>query len=219
MSVVAFNKATGAVIWKNGNDEPGYSSTMAFDAGGERCLTVFSKEHFVTRRMKDGSELARVPWKTSYGVNAATPIIADNKIFISSGYGFGCALLEVTSGPLKELWRHKNMKNHVNSCVLWNGHLYGFDERKLRCLDWSTGQSKWDDERYGKGALIIADGTMIIWSDKGKLALAEATPNGLKELASAQILQGKDAWAHPVLANGRIYVRNLDRVACLDVKK
>jgi outer membrane protein assembly factor BamB len=218
-SVVAFNKATGDVVWKNGDDGAGYSSLVPFDLEGERCLAVFSAENFVCRKMKDGAELWRTPWKTSYGVNAATPIIQGNKLFLSSGYNFGCALFEMTKSEAKELWRNKSMRNHVNSCVLVDGYIYGFDENTLNCLDFKTGEVKWGEGKFGKASLEVADGKFIIWSQKGKLATAEISPVGFKQISSAQILEGKDTWASPVLANGRIYVRNLDHIACVDVKK
>jgi outer membrane protein assembly factor BamB len=216
--VVAFDKKTGEVAWKNGSDPAGYSSLVPFDVKGERLLTVFPAANFVVAKMKDGAEVGRVPWKTSYGVNAATPIIVGSQIFISSGYGYGCALLEVDGSGLKELWRNKNMRNHVNSCVLWQDCLYGFDESELKCLDFKTGDVKWAEKGFGKGSLMLADGKLIIYSQSGKLATAEPSPDGFKQISSAQILTGKDTWAVPVLANGRIYCRSLDKVACLDMK-
>lgn len=216
-AVVALDKKTGEVVWKNGKDGAGYSSIVPFDVNGERLFAVFPSDFFVVRRMKDGSEVGRIPWKTSYGVNAATPIISGNQIFISSGYGFGCALLEVGNG-LKEVWRNKNMCNHANSCVLWQGSLYGFDENDLKCIDFKTGTVKWSEKRFGKGSLTLADGKLIVYGQKGLLATVEASPDGYKEISSIQILKGKDTWAVPVLANGRIYCRNLDTMVCLDVK-
>lgn len=217
-AVVAFDKKTGAVVWKNGNDSPAYSSLVPFDVAGQRYLAHFPKDAFVLRRMKDGSEVARVPWKTSYGVNAATPIIAGNQIFISSGYNYGCALLELSSANLKEVWRNKNMRNHVNSCVLWQGHLYGFDESELKCLDFKTAEVKWSDKSFGKGSLMIAGGTLIIYSDRGKVATAAPSPERFETLATVQALSGRDTWAVPVLANGRLYCRSLDQVVCFDVR-
>jgi outer membrane protein assembly factor BamB len=217
-SVVALDKKTGKAIWKNGNDIAGYASMVAFDLEGERCFTHFAADHFVVRRMKDGSELWRHPWKTSYGVNAATPIVQGDTVFISSGYSFGCARLKMTKAGVTEMWRNKNMRNHVNSCVLLGDHLYGFDESELKCLDWNTGEVKWAARGYGKGSLMAADGKLILFSQNGKLGIAEADPTAFKELSSVQVLQGKDTWAHPVLANGRIYVRNVDTLVALDVK-
>ena len=218
-SVVAFNKLTGKVIWQAGTDSAGYGSLIAFDLGGERCFLQFSADHLICRRMKDGSELWRFPWKTSYGVNASTPIIQGDAIFLSTGYGFGCARLKASSTGVQEVWRNKNMRNHANSCVLVDGFLYGYDESELKCLDWQTGEVKWGTKAYGKGSLITADGKLILYGQSGKLGLAEATPAAFKELCSFQALTGKDTWASPVLANGRLYVRSLDKMLALDVRK
>jgi len=217
-SVVAFDKLTSAVVWKNGSDRAGYSSLIAFDNGGERCFAQFSTDHIIGRRMKDGSELWRLPWKTDYGVNAATPIIEGDQMFLSSGYGFGCALLRIAPTGATEIWRNKNMRNHVNSCVLVDGYLYGYDEGNLKCLDWKTGNVKWATKEYGKGSLIAADGKLILYSQSGKLGLAEVSPDAFKPIASFQALGGKNTWASPALANSRIYVRNLDTLAAFDVK-
>jgi outer membrane protein assembly factor BamB len=238
-SVVALNKLTGEVIWQAGGEGAGYGSLIAFDLGGERCFLQFSRDQLICRRMKNGTDMWRLPWPTSYGVNASTPIIQGEDVFISTGYGFGCARLKMSPTgvtgvwPDKELqgvpanrmkeWANKNMKNHVNSCVLVDGYLYGFDDSELKCLDWKTGEVKWGARGYGKGALTFADGKLILYSQNGKLGLAEASPEAFKELASFQALTtppgGKESWASPVLANGRIYVRNHDKMVALDVKK
>ena len=111
-----------------------------------------------------------------------------------------------------EIYSNRNMRNQCNSSVLWKGHVYGFDGQvggsgSLACLDLETGQVKWAQRGLGTGSLMLADGKLIVLGEKGKLAIVEATPNGYKELASAQILEGK-CWTVPVLANGRVYARN-----------
>lgn len=217
-SVIAFDKTNGDVIWKNGNDKAGYSSIIAFDNGGERRFAQLSADHIIVRRMKDGAEVWRLPWRTSYGVNAATPIIEGDQMFLSSGYGYGCARLQMSATGATEIWRNKNMRNHVNSGVLVDGHLYGYDESELKCLDWRTGAVKWAVRDYGKGSLMTADGKLILYGQAGELGLAEVSPEAFKPVARFQALTGKDTWASPVLANGRIYVRNLDKVAAFDVK-
>ena len=217
-SVVAFDKQTGVVMWKNGNDMAGYGSLIAFDLGGERCFAQFSKDQIIGRRMKDGSEMWRMPWKTQYGVNSATPIIMGDQMFLSSDYGFGCARLKMSPAAITEVWKNTNMKNHVNSCVLINGYLYGYDDSQLKCLDWKDGAVKWATGDYGKGALTFANGKLILFGQTGKLGIAECSPESFKQISSFQALTGKDTWASPVLANGRIYVRNLDHVAAFDVK-
>jgi outer membrane protein assembly factor BamB len=217
-SLVAFNKTDGKEIWKAGDDGVAYSSIVAFDAKGQRCLAVFCAPAIVGRSAKDGQELWRYPWKTSYDVNAATPIVQDGKVFVSSGYGKGCVLLDIAGGAAKPVWEHKKMRNHVGSCILRDGHLYGFDENQLKCLEWATGNEKWAERTYGKGALTLAGDRFILFSDRGRVATAELTPAGCKEIAGFQVLEGKDTWAVPVLANGLLYCRAGNDLACLDVK-
>jgi outer membrane protein assembly factor BamB len=110
------------------------------------------------------------------------------------------------------------MRNHVNSCVLLDGHLYGYDEGELKCLDWKTGDVKWATKDYGKGSLMYAEGKLILYGQTGKLGVAEVSPEAFKELCSFQALGGKDTWAPPVLANGRIYIRSLEKMVAFDVK-
>ena len=99
-----------------------------------------------------------------------------------------------------------------------NGFLYGYDESELKCLDWKSGEVKWRTGAYGKGSLQCADGKLILYGQKGKLGLAEPKPEAFKELCSFQALTGNDTWANPVLANGIIYVRSLEKMAALDVR-
>jgi outer membrane protein assembly factor BamB len=213
----ALNKKDGKVVWSNGKEVANYSTPVAFDAGGKRAVALFTKDHVAAVRVADGQELWRYPWKTSYDINAADPIVSGNEVFISSGYNHGAALLRITDNKPEKVWENKNMRNHFNSCVLWKDHLYGVDEKELRCIVWKTGEVKWGDPKFGKGSLIIADGKVIGLGEKGGLLIAEATPDAFKPLARAQVLGGK-CWTTPVLANGRIYCRNAaGDVVCVDV--
>ena len=143
--------------------------------------------------------------------------MCSSDLFISSGYGSGCALLQVTAASVTPVWSNKNMRNHMNSCVLWQGHLYGFDDAALTCLDIITGAVKWSSPAYGKGSLMLADATLIVYGERGRLGLVEATPSGFHELAAAQVLGGNSTWAPPVLCSGHIYCRSLADLVCLDV--
>jgi outer membrane protein assembly factor BamB len=169
-------------------------------------LAAFNASGVVFYNLTDGKELWRHGWKTSYDVNAAMPIISGDKVFISSGYNTGGAMLQ-SSKKDALLWQNKNMRNHFNTSVWIDGHLYGFDESELACLDAATGRKVWSQGRLGKGSLIAADGKLIILSERGELVIAEASPNGFKELSRSQILGGK-CWTAPTLAGGRIYARN-----------
>lgn len=226
-AVVALKKQTGEVVWKSGDAPASYSSPLAYELNGQRCVAVFSAVGAAGRLLSDGKPLWSFPWKTSYDINAATPIVEGSKVFVSSGYGVGCALYDVSANPPHELWKNKNMRNHANSCVLWKGYLYGFDESTLKCLDFASGEVKWSEGKYGKGSLMLADAKLLLYSEKGQLGLAPATPEGYKELAFMQALEvradypggaQKQTWAAPVLANGKIYCRSQDDLVCLDAR-
>jgi outer membrane protein assembly factor BamB len=218
-ATIALDKLTGNVVWKNGQDPVGYGTLLLFRQGDRALLASFNGFGLVVREATTGKEVARFPWKTSYEVNAATPIVAGDKLFISSGYGKGCALVQLTPTGLQEVYTNKKMRNHFNNCVLWKGYLYGFDESTLTCLTLATGDVQWKQEGLGKGSLMIADGKLIIQAEKGDLVIATPTPAVYKEIARAKVQKGL-CWTTPVLANGRIYTRNAaGGLVCVDVKQ
>jgi outer membrane protein assembly factor BamB len=216
--VVAFDKEKGNIIWQTEDYGSAYSSPIAFDLEGTRCIAVLPNFGLVVVDAKTGKEICKSPWETKYGVNAATPVVIGDKIFVSSGYDAGCTLVDVAGKKANVLWKNENMRNHFTSSIAWKGYIYGFDESVLTCLDVKTGEPKWNQEDLGKGSLMIADGTLIVLSEKGELVTAEPSPEGFKEISRAQVLGGK-CWTVPVLANGRIYCRNAKGdVVCVDVK-
>ena len=218
--IAAFDIVTGDLVWKTKDYGAAYSSPVAFDLGNRKGLAVFPEIGLVVLDAKDGKEIARHAWETSFGVNAATPIVLGNKIFLSSGYNRGCTLLELGSGRSPNvLWENTNMRNHFNTSVYHEGHFYGFDDNKLACLDETTGGVKWTRDGMGKGSLTLADGKLIILSDKGELVIANAAPSAYEELSRAQILGGK-CWTVPVLSGHRVYARNArGDLVCIDLRK
>ncbi|MHC4098845.1 MAG: outer membrane protein assembly factor BamB family protein, partial [Planctomycetota bacterium] len=217
---IALNKADGSLIWENGKGAAGYSTAVPFNMDGKKCIALFTAREMVALVPKTGKTLWKIPWKTNYDVNAADAIIEGNKIFLSSGYNKGCGVYTFGASDFTEDWKNKNIRNHFNSSVLWKGYIYGVDDDKsVSCLDFKTGEVKWVKKGFGRGSLMLADGKLIILSDKGKLAIAEASPTEYKELATAQVLPKKKCWTVPVLANGRIYARNNPegQLVCLDV--
>jgi outer membrane protein assembly factor BamB len=211
----------GNLVWTTGAKAAGYSSFVPFTMDGRKQLAVFGAKAVAALDPADGTVLWTHPWKTSYDVNSADPIILGNDVFVSSGYGTGAALLHINNGKPNEVWRGKSiMRNQHNNCVLIKGFLYGFDGDKnsdLKCIEFKSGKERWAQKGLGKGALIGADGKLIINSESGELVIAAADPAGFKALARAQIL-GSKCWTAPVLANGRIYLRNeKGDVACVDV--
>ena len=216
--IVALNKFTGETIWKTGDYGAAYSTPLPFTHRGRQLLATFPAYGLVVIDPTSGDEVAKFRWRTKYEVNAATPVIHGDRIFISSGYGTGCALLRLDE-DLNLEWKNKYMRNHMDTCVLIDGHLYGFDDAKLRCLDFNDGESMWT-EGLGKGALSAAAGKLIILSGGGDLIIANASPQGFDKIDQAKVLKSGQFWTAPVLVNGKIYCRSSDgQLVCVDVSK
>ena len=219
---LALRSKNGEVAWASQNDVASYSSPIVVDLAGVRQVIYFSGEAVVGLSPEDGSPYWRYPWKTSYDLNIATPIfVPPNQIFISSGYDHGAALLRIEAGSkgigVTRVWESRRMKNHFGTSVLVGDFLYGFDNAILKCIEARTGKEQWKHRGYGKGALIYADGHLLVMSDSGRLALAKATPEGFSETAGVQVLSGR-SWTAPTLANGRVFVRDMRKIVCLDLR-
>jgi outer membrane protein assembly factor BamB len=222
-SLAAFHKKTGELVWKTGSDPAGYGSPVACTAAGVRQVLFFTGTGLVSVAPDSGKVYWSFPWETSFGCNVATPIVRGDYVFLSSGYGKGCALLKVEAkdgGALgaRAVYETNQMCNHFASSVLYMDHLYGFNESTLTCMEFRTGQVVWTERGFKKGSLLIADGHLIILGENGRLALAEATPAGYREKAAFRPFRTK-CWTVPVLAQGRLYIRDEERLLCLDVKK
>ena len=221
---LAVEKATGKIAWSSGKEGSGYATAVPFKNQNEDCVLLFAAQALVAVQATGGKELWRHPWKTSYNVNAADPIVSGTKVFISSGYNRGCAMLDVSGPKPKVVWESNVLRSHCNAPVLIDGFLYGLDGdvgdgAALKCVDFNTGTTKWSEPKVGAGALMAADGKLIVLTHRGELRIVAATPEGYKPAARAQVLAGK-GWTVPVLANGQILCRNdHGDVVCLDVKE
>lgn len=220
-SLVALDKKSGEIRWTAYTDRPGYSTPLGVEIQGVRQILSFAGSSLVSVAPADGKVLWSVPWKTSYDVNAAMPVfVPPDKVFISSSYDTGGALYAVKKSgdtfDVSEVWKNRTMKNHFNSSIFNGGNIYGFDDATLKCVDAATGQEKWSQRGFQKGSLLLADGHLIIFSEDGLLALAEATTSGYKEKARAQILEGR-TWTMPTLAGKKLYLRNQKEMVALDL--
>jgi outer membrane protein assembly factor BamB len=204
---LALEAATGNIIWKSGGDAAGYATIIPRTVGENVQLLVFGGDALHGVDAASGKELWSHPWKTDHGVNAADPIVFNNQVFLSSGYNFGSGLIDISGTP-KEIWKNKEMRNHFNTCVLLDGHLYGFDEKSLKCLDWATGNVAWKEDSLGKGSLAVCNGALVIVSDKGELVIADAKSDGYKERSRTHVVPDKNVWTSPAIADGKIFVRN-----------
>jgi outer membrane protein assembly factor BamB len=220
-SVVAYNKNTGAPVWKVLNDTQAYVSPMLMELAGRRQIVVVSSSRVVGLVPEDGKVLWSYAWDTNNGINVSQPIVVDqNRFFISSGYGKGAALVEVkgsgNSYTATTIWENGAMKNKFNSSVLHDGYVYGLDEGILTCLDVKSGERQWKNGRYGYGQVLLAGGHLIITSDEGEIALVKATPAGYTEVARFGALKGQ-TWNYPAIAGGRLLVRNSTEMAAYDI--
>ena len=220
-AVVAYDRATGRTVWSTGDSKAGYSSPMLATLAGRRQVILFDGTGLAGYDPQSGKELWRFSWPTYQDINVAQPLVLGNdRVFVSTGYGTGCAMVRVTESAGKwsasALWQNKNMRCKFTSPVAYKGFLYGLDEGILACVDQATGERKWRDGRYGHGQLLLADDLLVILSETGKLVLVEATPAGHHELGSIPALEGK-TWNTPALADRKAFLRNSEEMACYDL--
>ena len=144
-----------------------------------------------------------------------------NRVFVSSDYGTGAALVEIKpDGTAQEVYFTKEMKNHHSSSILIGDYLYGFSSGILTAMKFDTGEVAWRDRSVGKGSLVYADGHLYAFSERGVVGLIEATPTGYKEKGRFKIQQDpRETWTHPVIADGRLYLRDQDTIYAFDVKE
>ena len=216
-SIVAYNRLTGAPVWKALDDEASYTSPMLVTLAGRRQILVVTASRAVGLA-EDGALLWEYPWSNGSRINVAQPIVTGpNRFFISAGYGKGAALVEVTgsgkSFAARTVWENGSMKNRFNSSVLHKGYIYGLDEGILTCIDAATGERKWKGGRYGYGQLLLAGDHLIVITEAGELVLVRAAPDQHTEVARFAALEGK-TWNVPAISNNRLLVRNTTEMAC-----
>ena len=227
-SVVAYNTATGAPIWKALSDTQAYTSPMLVTLGSVRQILVVSALRIVGLTPEDGRLIWEYPWVTDIGISVAQPLVFNerpdgrgaDRVFLSASYGHGAALLEVTRTgdtlAARLLWENQRMKNKFSSSVLHDGYIYGLDESILACLAAATGELMWKGGRYGYGQIMLAGDHVIVLTEDGEVVLVNATPARHEEIAKFSAIDGK-TWNHPMIADGRLLVRNLREMAAFDI--
>ena len=226
---LALNKNDGSVIWQSKNGEASYSSPYPLTRGGRDLAIVSNKRSYVCVDRATGEEMWDIKWLTRYGVNAASPIISGDLLFISSGYGKGGTLLKFpddqASSEPEQVWKSRDFATQMNAGMLIDGYLYGIhgnegqDGSGLKCFHLESGESKWTDTSFAHGAALVADGKLIAISEGGELAIGDVSTEGFKPTLKQKIL-GAKCWTVPTLANGLLYCRN-DKgdVVVLDLRK
>lgn len=223
--IVALDKDTGQEVWRATDHEASYSSPVAATFNGKRRVVFFTREGIVLLDPRTGDVAYSKHWRARLqaSVNAASPVIADDLIFVSACYGTGAIVLRAGTTGVEELWKSDDvMSNHYTTCVHSKGYLYGFDGRqeegaRLRCVELKTGKVRWTDNHPGCGSMILAEGRLIILNEHGQLLLVAATPDAYQEKARAQVLTGP--CRSPIaLANGLLYGRDSQKLVCWKLK-
>lgn len=221
-SVVAYDRRTGRVAWSALNDRAAYVSPMLVTLAGAQQLLILTAERLLGLTPASGAVLWEYPWQTYNDITVAQPVLlGQDRIFISSSYGQGAAVVEVSATDarfsVREVWRNTRMKNKFTSSVLHDGFLYGLDEAILACIDPATGELQWKGGRYGYGQVLLASGHLIVLTEDGDLALVRATPTRHEEVTRFPVLSGK-TWNHPAMADGYLLVRSLAEMAAFDLR-
>ena len=223
--MVALDKMTGKTIWtsKELSDAAGYASPIVADVQGVRTIMTLTSEAGVGVRASDGKLMWRYTQVANRTANITTPVFHDNKVFYSSAYDTGGALLALRAegGEVRaqQVYFTRDMQNHHGGLILLNGYLYGFSNSILTCLEFATGKVMWRHRSVGKGSLAYADGHLYLLSENNVAGLAEATPAGYREKGRFTIEdQGLPSWAHPVVSGGWLYLRNQGILTAYNVR-
>lgn len=219
--IVAFRLDTGAIAHHSGDFDAGYSSPVRFEAAGFPQIVFFAAEEVVSVSPSDGRVLWTRPWKTSWNVHAATPVLLPgDRVLVASGYGVGAAVLHVTSPGGKpradDVWKKGVLRSQMATPLHHDGTIYGFDGSRLAAVDAATGREHWNEKGWGRGTALLVDGYLVVLSEDGRLGVVEATPKGYVETrAPVQVLRGTNVWTVPALANGVLYLRDPNEVVAM----
>ena len=221
-SIVALRKTDGSLIWRTQSDEPGYSSAVLMEAGGVRQAVFFTGERALGVDVNDGRLLWSYNRVANRTANIATPIVRDQRVFLSSDYGTGAALLSIAveGGKVaaREVYFTREMRNHHASSVLVGDHLYGFSSSILTAMHFDSGKVAWRDRSVGKGSLVFADERLYLFSENGVVGLAEASAAGYREHGRFSLRAGNlPTWSHPVVSGGKLFLRDQDTIYAYNV--
>jgi outer membrane protein assembly factor BamB len=225
-SLLAFDAKTGEVAWARGDETMTHATPVAASIHGTRHAIFFVQSGLVAVAPATGEELWRTefPYRTS---TAASPVVSGDIVYCSAGYGVGAAAWRIEKKDTKLvpalLWRAANkLINHWSTPVVKDGHLYGmfsfkeYGKGPLKCVELATGEERWAQEGFGPGNCILVGDTLVVLSDAGEVVLVEAQPKAYRELARADVLDGK-CWSMPAFSDGSLYVRSTREGARLDL--
>jgi outer membrane protein assembly factor BamB len=233
-TLAALDKKTGEVVWrsKEVTDKAGYSSIIAVEVGGIRQYVQQTGQGVIGVAARDGKVLWRQAKPEFRTAIIPTPIFHDNLVYVTDGYGIGCDQFKLTpegEGVKAERTYDKSVLKTVDNkhggVVLVGEHIYGWTDAGNRwvCQDFKTGKVVWESKELGRGSITYADGHLYCYSESdGTAVLIDASPDGWKEHGRFKIPRTKkpgSIWTHPVVANGRLYLRDQNLLYCYDVKE
>jgi outer membrane protein assembly factor BamB len=224
--VVAYDKMTGRLLWKALEGKAGYAAITPLRLDETLKLLVFHGTGLACLDPSDGTVLWQVPWKTSFDANATTPVVAGQTVFLTSGYGAGGQALRISDGKAEPLWRNRAIASHHSDPALIKGFLYGYsgqsDQNRgdFKCVELETGTEKWSTGEIGWGTFVQVDGHLLCQDIKGNLFLVRPEPNAfikVTEMKAALGAVGNPVWTVPTVANGKLYLRYMQRLICYDL--
>ncbi|HEY1858883.1 MAG TPA: PQQ-binding-like beta-propeller repeat protein [Gemmataceae bacterium] len=229
-TLVALNKNTGETIWKSAvpeGDQAAYASAIAVEVGGVKQYVQFLQKGVVGVDAKSGKFLWRFDKTTGTSpANIPTPVAHDGYIYSATGFGGGgLAKLKVEKDEVtaEQVYAEKTLPNCIGGTVRVGDFLYGATAKELLCVEFTTGSIRWHEKGVGAGSVCYADGCLYVHGENGEVLLVEATPDGYHEKGrftppDPPKRGSSKAWAYPVVANGRLYLRDLGVLWCYDVK-
>ena len=219
-AIVALDKTSGKTLWSQHSDEAGYSSAVLAHVGSTQQAIFFTAHRAIGVSVRDGRELWSYDRVSNRTANVATPVVAGNRVFLSSDYGTGAALLELSPSGAREVYFTPEMRNHHSTSVLVGDHLYGFSGSILTAMRLADGTVAWRDRSVGKGSVIYADQRLYLYSENGVVGLAEPTATGYREHGRFRTQPGSlPTWSHPIITNGKLILREQDNVYAYDVRQ
>lgn len=224
-TLLALDRKTGNKLWQTEDwtDTAGYSSVIIATIGGVRQYVQLTGRSVAGVDPENGDILWKADREGKTAV-IATPVVDNDIVFVTSSYGIGCNAFKITNRngtwDTEELYANEEIANHHGGVVLLDGHVFGSSGGTFRCLDLESGELDFKDRSVGKGATVYADGHLYLRSENGGVALIEATTEGLKEKSrfDQPFRSSNKAWPHPVIANGKLYLRDQDILLCYDVR-
>ena len=208
--------------------EAGYAAAIPISVENELELLIYHGKGLSLVNPGDGKELWRVPWETDYSVNATTPVIENDIVFHTAGYGMGGQALKISKKEYKKLWKGDAVAAQHSDPIVINGFIYSYSGESsnnkkglFKCIEMATGKEMWSTNQIGQGTITYADGSLICLDIKGNLYLVEPNPSSFRKIGEIKnAIEGvkNPAWTLPVVANGQLYLRYLQHIICYSLK-